>query len=197
MSVFGGSLELESQPKLRSVWNSGTGFYDEDIHEGDRIGYDFNWKLGMTTKCLCPNDGQAIKSIQFAILVVFTDSTATIAKRQMTSPRSSGQLRVLYASRRARGVSLADGPGFLYAFVDHGHLWKIGMSDNYDRRRAEWDYLASGAHDVEGVTLRSLSSSETGDAFSEGKFGQCLCAVHLHKVMYTLPGMAHRSASRT
>ncbi|KAJ3863508.1 hypothetical protein EV359DRAFT_64745 [Lentinula novae-zelandiae] len=232
MSVFGGSLELESQPRLRSVWNSGTGFHDEDIHEGDRIGYDFNWKLGMTTKCLCPNDGQAMKSIQFAILVVFTDSTATIAKRQvigaervirvfprlsaphrthssphsipasnltahlsnfsrlqqMTSPRSSGQL--------ARSVSLADGPGFLYAFVDHGHLWKIGMSDNYDRRRAEWNHLASGAHDVEGVTLRSLSSSETGDAFGEGKFGQCLCAAHLHKVMYILPGLAHRSASR-
>ncbi|KAH7871655.1 uncharacterized protein C8R40DRAFT_1072400 [Lentinula edodes] len=235
MSVFGGSLELESQPKLRSVWYSGTGFHDEvsvqlreaylqNIHEGDRIGYGY-WKLGMTTKCLCPNDGQAVESIQFAILVVFTDSTATIAKRQvigaervirvfprlsaphrthssphnipassltarlsnpsrlpqMTSPRSSGQLRALYASRRARGVSLADGPGFLYAFVDHGHLWKIGMSDNYDRRRAEWDHLASGAHDVEGVTLRNLSSSETGDAFGEGKFGQCLCAAHLHK----------------
>ncbi|KAJ3933619.1 MAG: hypothetical protein NXY57DRAFT_959814 [Lentinula lateritia] len=286
MSVFGGSLELESQPRLRSVWNSRTGLHDEvsvqlreaylqDIHEGDRIGYGFNWKLGMTTKYL-PNDTKTIVSDKDDTVNDgnSTDSTATIAKRQvigaervirgpryqflysslpplfvsprlssrlsaphrthssphnipasnltarlsnpsqllqMTSPRSSGQLRTLYASRRARGVSLADGQGFLYAFVDHGHLWKIGMSHNYDRRRAEWDRQClcfdriwlpplrvlrrrrseSLAHillelslysiQVEGVTLRNLSSSEAGDAFGEGKFGQCLCAAHLHK----------------
>ncbi|KAJ3897633.1 hypothetical protein F5879DRAFT_927683 [Lentinula edodes] len=33
----------------------------------------------------------------------------------------------------------ADGPGFLYAFIDHGVYWKVGMSVNYDRRKAEWD----------------------------------------------------------
>ncbi|KAJ3858279.1 hypothetical protein EV359DRAFT_69136, partial [Lentinula novae-zelandiae] len=33
----------------------------------------------------------------------------------------------------------ADGPGFLYAFVDHGVFWKVGMSIDYDRRKAEWE----------------------------------------------------------
>ncbi|KAJ4466776.1 hypothetical protein C8R41DRAFT_871519 [Lentinula lateritia] len=28
---------------------------------------------------------------------------------------------------------------FLYAFVDGGVLWKIGMTKDFDRRRAEWD----------------------------------------------------------
>ncbi|KAJ3869060.1 hypothetical protein EV359DRAFT_60192 [Lentinula novae-zelandiae] len=59
----------------------------------------------------------------------------------MTSQRlrSAQELHALYASRRARCVSLADGPGFLYAFIEYGHCWKIGMTDNYDRRKAEWD----------------------------------------------------------
>ncbi|KAJ3835473.1 hypothetical protein F5878DRAFT_644317 [Lentinula raphanica] len=40
------------------------------------------------------------------------------------SRRSRRVLRVLYASRRSRPTSIADGPGFIYAYVDHGHLWK-------------------------------------------------------------------------
>ncbi|KAJ3830947.1 hypothetical protein F5878DRAFT_648085 [Lentinula raphanica] len=27
----------------------------------------------------------------------------------------------------------------LYAFVEHGHRWKVGMTNDFDRRRAEWD----------------------------------------------------------
>ncbi|KAJ3713705.1 hypothetical protein C8R42DRAFT_646952 [Lentinula raphanica] len=33
-------------------------------------------------------------------------------------------LRTMYASRRARPTSLADGPGFLYVFIDNGNKWK-------------------------------------------------------------------------
>ncbi|KAJ3766474.1 hypothetical protein FB446DRAFT_794069 [Lentinula raphanica] len=49
--------------------------------------------------------------------------------------RPPNVLQSLYTSRRARPTSGADGPGFLYAFVDHGHRWKIGMSSNFSRRR--------------------------------------------------------------
>ncbi|KAH7867708.1 uncharacterized protein C8R40DRAFT_1075394 [Lentinula edodes] len=108
----------------------------------------------------------------------------------MTSQRSRSatQLRALYASRRSRSVSLADGPGFLYAFVEYGHRWKIGMTNSYNRRKAEWDHLASSAHNsfydkVVGVTSRNSSSLENGDAFGEGRFGQCLCVLDLRKVI--------------
>ncbi|KAJ3766714.1 hypothetical protein FB446DRAFT_708397 [Lentinula raphanica] len=57
----------------------------------------------------------------------------------MSSRRSSRLLRALYAIRRSRSTSRADGPGYLYAFNDRGGLWKIGMSNNFVRRKAEWD----------------------------------------------------------
>ncbi|KAJ3874714.1 hypothetical protein F5051DRAFT_431124 [Lentinula edodes] len=52
---------------------------------------------------------------------------------------ASRKLHTLYISRRSRVPSIADGPGFLYAFVDHGVFWKVGMSIDYDRRKAEWE----------------------------------------------------------
>ncbi|KAJ3715664.1 hypothetical protein C8R42DRAFT_638932 [Lentinula raphanica] len=48
-------------------------------------------------------------------------------------------VRALYTFRRARATSSADGPGYLYAFVDHGRRWKIGMSRDFERRKKEWD----------------------------------------------------------
>ncbi|KAJ3833227.1 hypothetical protein F5878DRAFT_646116 [Lentinula raphanica] len=53
--------------------------------------------------------------------------------------RPNCALHRLFARRRSRPTSRADGPGYLYAFVDHGHLWKLGMTNNFDRRKAEWD----------------------------------------------------------
>ncbi|KAJ3755277.1 hypothetical protein EV360DRAFT_72990 [Lentinula raphanica] len=48
-------------------------------------------------------------------------------------------LHAMYASRRARSTSPADGPGFLYIFIDNGTRWKVGMSNNFRRRKAEWN----------------------------------------------------------
>ncbi|KAJ3817120.1 hypothetical protein F5880DRAFT_1734952 [Lentinula raphanica] len=48
-------------------------------------------------------------------------------------------LHSLYAKRRARPTSPADGPGFIYAFIDKGSRFKIGMTRNFDRRRTQWD----------------------------------------------------------
>ncbi|KAH7868989.1 hypothetical protein F5051DRAFT_432608 [Lentinula edodes] len=53
--------------------------------------------------------------------------------------RSSRILHALYTSKRSRVPSPADGPGFLYAFVDSDVYWKVGMTSDYDRRKAEWD----------------------------------------------------------
>ncbi|KAJ3963340.1 hypothetical protein EV361DRAFT_967699 [Lentinula raphanica] len=57
----------------------------------------------------------------------------------MGRKRSSGVLRRLYATRRTRSTSIADGPGFLYAYIDHGRQWKVGMTCNFERRKMEWD----------------------------------------------------------
>ncbi|KAJ3884149.1 hypothetical protein GG344DRAFT_84495 [Lentinula edodes] len=51
--------------------------------------------------------------------------------------RSSHSLHALYTSRRSRLPLPADGPGFLYAFVDSDVYWKVGMTSDYDRRKAE------------------------------------------------------------
>ncbi|KAJ3722352.1 hypothetical protein C8R42DRAFT_641758 [Lentinula raphanica] len=62
------------------------------------------------------------------------------------SKRSPRVLHTLYASRRSRSTSLADGPGFLYAFVDRGHRWKIGMTKDFARRKGEWDRQCPSAY---------------------------------------------------
>ncbi|KAJ3709429.1 hypothetical protein C8R42DRAFT_649387 [Lentinula raphanica] len=49
--------------------------------------------------------------------------------------RPTPKLCALFASRRSRSTSRADGPGYLYAFLDNGQFWKIGMSNNIGRRR--------------------------------------------------------------
>ncbi|KAJ3771804.1 hypothetical protein FB446DRAFT_704364 [Lentinula raphanica] len=53
--------------------------------------------------------------------------------------RPTPKLCALFASRRSRSTSRADGPGYLYAFLDNGQFWKIGMSNDIGRRRREWD----------------------------------------------------------
>ncbi|KAJ3909530.1 hypothetical protein F5879DRAFT_62583 [Lentinula edodes] len=54
--------------------------------------------------------------------------------------RPAHKLRALYFFRKSRPKSAADGLGVLYAFVDHGGtLWKVGHTNNFPRRRAEWD----------------------------------------------------------
>ncbi|KAJ3765768.1 hypothetical protein FB446DRAFT_709195 [Lentinula raphanica] len=53
--------------------------------------------------------------------------------------RVTPKLRALLAFRRSRPTSRADGPGFLYCFLDNGVFWKSGMMNNIARRRREWD----------------------------------------------------------
>ncbi|KAJ3886496.1 hypothetical protein GG344DRAFT_69627 [Lentinula edodes] len=54
--------------------------------------------------------------------------------------RPAHKLRALYFFRKSRPKSAADGLGVLYAFVDHGGtLWKVGHTNNFPRRQAEWD----------------------------------------------------------
>ncbi|KAJ3722853.1 hypothetical protein C8R42DRAFT_641196 [Lentinula raphanica] len=53
--------------------------------------------------------------------------------------RSRSRLRAVYASRILRPTSPADGPGFIYAFLDDGCRWKIGMTRDFTRRQAEWN----------------------------------------------------------
>ncbi|KAJ3976605.1 hypothetical protein EV361DRAFT_864457 [Lentinula raphanica] len=57
----------------------------------------------------------------------------------MAKRRTKHKLRSLYALRRARPASLADGPGVLYAYVDYGRYWKIGMAKEFARRQAQWN----------------------------------------------------------
>ncbi|KAJ3890085.1 hypothetical protein GG344DRAFT_66590 [Lentinula edodes] len=52
--------------------------------------------------------------------------------------RSSEELQQRYSIREIRAISNADGPGYLYAYVD-GSIWKVGMSNDFVRRQKEWD----------------------------------------------------------
>ncbi|KAJ4468440.1 hypothetical protein C8J55DRAFT_492438 [Lentinula edodes] len=52
--------------------------------------------------------------------------------------RSFENLQRRFGLREMRGISDADGEGYLYAYVDSDG-WKIGMSNNFVRRQKEWD----------------------------------------------------------
>ncbi|KAJ3875406.1 glycosyl hydrolase family 76-domain-containing protein [Lentinula edodes] len=52
--------------------------------------------------------------------------------------RSFEDLQRRFGLREMRGISDADGEGYLYAYVDSDG-WKIGMSNNFVRRQEEWD----------------------------------------------------------
>ncbi|KAJ3809515.1 hypothetical protein F5876DRAFT_66389 [Lentinula aff. lateritia] len=52
--------------------------------------------------------------------------------------RSSEELQQRYSMREIRAISNADGPGYLYAYVD-GSIWKVGMSNDFVCRQKEWD----------------------------------------------------------
>ncbi|KAJ3858376.1 hypothetical protein EV359DRAFT_69057 [Lentinula novae-zelandiae] len=114
----------------------------------------------------------------------------------MTTLQSAEQLRALYVLQRARGVSLADGPGFLYAFVKYGHHWKIGMTDNYNRRKAEWDHQISSPHSIRVEVLpktshlvHTICHIKKFIFFGKRrrvwrrKIRQCLCALHFCKAL--------------
>ncbi|KAJ4468450.1 hypothetical protein C8J55DRAFT_492448 [Lentinula edodes] len=52
--------------------------------------------------------------------------------------RSSEDLRRRYDMRAMRGISDADGQGYLYAYVDDDE-WKVGLTNNFVRRQEEWN----------------------------------------------------------
>ncbi|KAJ3806692.1 hypothetical protein F5876DRAFT_68728 [Lentinula aff. lateritia] len=52
--------------------------------------------------------------------------------------RSFEDLQQRFTQREVRGISDADADGYLYAYV-HSDEWKIGMTNDFSRRRDEWD----------------------------------------------------------
>ncbi|KAJ3875872.1 hypothetical protein F5051DRAFT_442020 [Lentinula edodes] len=52
--------------------------------------------------------------------------------------RSFEDLQQRFTKREVRGISDADADGYLYAYV-HSDEWKIGMTNDFSRRRDEWD----------------------------------------------------------
>ncbi|KAJ3829002.1 hypothetical protein F5880DRAFT_1657692 [Lentinula raphanica] len=53
--------------------------------------------------------------------------------------RSPTRLAALYKKRKSQPISPADGWGVLYAYLDNGVDFKVGMTSNFARRRREWD----------------------------------------------------------
>lgn len=49
------------------------------------------------------------------------------------------QLRKLYTRQRLRLILPSDGRGRLYAYLDGGVEWKIGMSKDLVRRQHDWE----------------------------------------------------------
>lgn len=52
--------------------------------------------------------------------------------------RPSEELQRRYEMRETRGISNADGQGYLYAYVDSDR-WKVGMTNEFVRCQVEWD----------------------------------------------------------
>lgn len=52
--------------------------------------------------------------------------------------RPSEDLQQRFVKRRARGISDADGNGYLYAYV-HANEWKIGTTNDFIRRQRQWN----------------------------------------------------------
>ncbi|KAJ3735582.1 hypothetical protein DFJ43DRAFT_1037047 [Lentinula guzmanii] len=117
----------------------------------------------------------------------------------MSRRRPTLKLRALYALRRARATSLADRPGFLYAFVDRGRDWKLGMTSDFDRQKAQWDKECPCAHrrwlppirvsrrrraglNVIALTVGVLISKSSyfvviGTGRGESSFDHCFCGL--------------------
>ncbi|KAJ3921647.1 hypothetical protein F5877DRAFT_64725 [Lentinula edodes] len=53
--------------------------------------------------------------------------------------RSNHKLQKLHVQRLMRPISASDGFGWIYAYVDWGSEWKIGMTNDFVRRRKDWD----------------------------------------------------------
>lgn len=52
--------------------------------------------------------------------------------------RSLEELQSRYEMQEMRGISEADGQGYIYAYVDRD-IWKVGMTNDFVRRQEEWD----------------------------------------------------------
>ncbi|KAJ3767167.1 hypothetical protein FB446DRAFT_708027 [Lentinula raphanica] len=77
--------------------------------------------------------------------------------------RSHHQIFTLYAAHKSRATSVADGFGYLYAFVDRGHRWKIGVTNNFARRKREWDRQcpSSSRRWMPPITVKRRRRAET------------------------------------
>ncbi|KAJ4469354.1 hypothetical protein C8R41DRAFT_870995 [Lentinula lateritia] len=103
--------------------------------------------------------------------------------------RPTYRLQKLYTRQRLRLVSPSDGRGWLYAYLDGGIEWKIGMSKDFVRRRRDWEKRCPcrnrkwfppvpvanrrrAANQVTECTLRSLPSLAIGGSYGEKSLKQ-------------------------
>ncbi|KAJ3898436.1 hypothetical protein F5879DRAFT_927058 [Lentinula edodes] len=73
-----------------------------------------------------------------ALYLVHRASSRQLPVSNLSMRRSAEDLQRRFGLREMRGISDADGEGYLYAYVDSDG-WKIGMSNNFVRRQEEWD----------------------------------------------------------
>ncbi|KAJ3819534.1 hypothetical protein F5880DRAFT_1616376 [Lentinula raphanica] len=82
--------------------------------------------------------------------------------------RSKSAIHSLYASRKSRPTSTADGPGYLYAFSDTGHKWKVVASET-----SAWESTTSLSPTVESVIPTvvngNITDEKPADAIPETK----------------------------
>ncbi|KAJ3816634.1 hypothetical protein F5880DRAFT_1619106 [Lentinula raphanica] len=97
-------------------------------------------------------------------LQIIALSASSMAKRP------TAKLRVLYRFRRSRPTSRADGPGYLYAFLDNGLYWKSRLRGGEGQKR--WHTFSSKTSasigpestvlDAAKFTMKSLYSMWVG-----------------------------------
>ncbi|KAJ3745413.1 hypothetical protein DFH05DRAFT_1542362 [Lentinula detonsa] len=106
----------------------------------------------------------------------------------MSARRTTYKLRALYASRRARSTSLADGPGYLYAGTTSVHARIGGGCPRYGLREDEelvtsyWkSNLSIGPNDIALIvgelTSKSSYFAVNGTGRGESSFDHCFCGL--------------------
>ncbi|KAJ3897345.1 hypothetical protein F5879DRAFT_996188 [Lentinula edodes] len=94
-------------------------------------------QLYYRSQILVPSESHPSSSLA-ADRIDFTLAASPSYSSSVSMRRSLEELQRRYEMRETRGISNADGQGYLYAYVDNDR-WKVGMTNEFVCRQEEWD----------------------------------------------------------
>lgn len=85
-------------------------------------------------------DKQLCREVSMMVFCLIAEhSSPCFSSASAMVRRSTCQLQTIYHRRIMRPISPSDGFGWLYAYVDWGGEWKIGMTSDFRRRQQQWE----------------------------------------------------------